>query len=76
VLDQLRRWAEMGEKPDYAGPLSYGGVPYTQDPSNLGGADLVIVGTSTDELVSDRPGTRFAPRDPRGELPARSEPRD
>ena len=62
MLDQLRRWAEMGEKPDYAGPLSYGGVPYTQDPSDLGGADLVIVGAPTDELVSDRLGTRFVPR--------------
>jgi hypothetical protein len=62
VIDPLRRWSGIGEKPDYAGPLSYGGVPYTQEPSDLGGADVVIVGAPTDELVSDRPGTRFAPR--------------
>jgi agmatinase len=62
VLDPLRRWSDIGEKPDYAGPLSYGGVPYTQEPSDLGGADVAIVGAPTDELVSDRPGTRFAPR--------------
>jgi agmatinase len=62
VLDPLRRWSGIGEKPDYAGPLSYGGVPYTQDSSDLEGADVVIVGAPTDELVSDRPGTRFAPR--------------
>jgi arginase family enzyme len=34
VLDPLRRWSEIGEKPDYAGPLSFGGVPYTQDPEH------------------------------------------
>jgi hypothetical protein len=62
MLDPLRRWSGIGEKPDYAGPLSYGGVPYTQDSSELGGADVVIVGAPTDALVSDRPGTRFAPR--------------
>jgi agmatinase len=62
VLDPLRRWSGIGEKPDYAGPLSYGGVPYTQDPSDLRGADVVIVDAPMDEFVSDRPGTRFAPR--------------
>src|SRR5215210_1172560 len=52
----------MEEKPDYAGPLSYGGTPYTQDASDLEGVDVAIVGAPMDELVSDRPGTRFAPR--------------
>ena len=52
----------MGEKPDYAGPLSYGGALYTQDAAFLEGADVAIVGAPMDELVSDRPGTRFAPR--------------
>jgi agmatinase len=28
----------------------------------LGGVDVAIVGAPTDDLVSDRPGTRFAPR--------------
>ena len=32
VIDPLERWREYGEKPDYAGPVSFGGAPYTQDP--------------------------------------------
>jgi agmatinase len=62
MIDPLKRWAEIGEKPDYAGPLSYAGAPYTQDPAGLEGADVAIVGAPMAELVSDRPGTRFAPR--------------
>lgn len=62
MIDPLKRWSQFGEKPDYAGPLSYGGAPYTQDPAGLEGADVAIVGAPMDELVSDRPGTRFAPR--------------
>ncbi len=62
MLDPKKRWAAYGEKPDYAGPLSYGGAPYTQDQADLEGADVAIVGAPMDEFVSDRPGTRFAPR--------------
>jgi len=62
VIDPLERWGDLGDKPDYAGPLSFGGAPLTQDPDLLRGADVVIVGAPTDDLVSDRPGTRFAPR--------------
>jgi agmatinase len=62
MIDPLKRWSEIGEKPDYAGPLSYAGALYTQDPADLEGADVAIVGAPTDDLVSDRPGTRFAPR--------------
>ena len=62
TLDPLERWREYGEKPDYAGPLSFGGAPLTQDPAALEDADVAIVGAPTDDLVSDRPGTRFAPR--------------
>jgi agmatinase len=62
TIDPLQRWREYGEKPDYAGPLSFGGAPYTQDPAALEDADVAIVGAPTDDLVSDRPGTRFAPR--------------
>ena len=62
MIDPLQRWASFGEKPDYAGPLSYGGAPYTQDAASLEGVDVAIVGAPMDELVSDRPGTRFAPR--------------
>ena len=62
TLDPLDRWREYGEKPDYAGPLSFGGAPYTQDPAQLQDADVAIVGAPTDDLVSDRPGTRLGPR--------------
>jgi agmatinase len=62
VIDPLERWREFGEKPDFAGPVSYGGAPYTQDPALLAGFDVAIVGAPTDDLVSDRPGTRFGPR--------------
>jgi agmatinase len=62
MLDPMQRWREYGEKPDYAGPLTFGGVPCTQDPAELAGFDVAIVGAPMDELVSDRPGTRFAPR--------------
>jgi agmatinase len=62
VIDPLERWRGYGEKPDYAGPVSFGGAPYTQDPALLEGFDVAIVGAPTDDLVSDRPGTRFGPR--------------
>jgi agmatinase len=62
VIDPLERWARYGEKPDYAGLLTYGGAVYTQDPAELDGFDVAIVGAPTDDLVSDRPGARFAPR--------------
>jgi agmatinase len=62
VIDPLERWREHGEKPDFAGLLSFAGVPYTEDSSELAGANVAIVGAPTDDLVSDRPGARFAPR--------------
>ncbi len=62
MLDPMERWREYGEKPDYAGPLTYAGMPCTLDPAELAGFDVAIVGAPMDELVSDRPGTRFAPR--------------
>jgi agmatinase len=62
VIDPLERWAQYGEKPDYAGLLTYGGSVYTQDLAELAGFDVAIVGAPTDDLVSDRPGARFAPR--------------
>jgi agmatinase len=66
MIDPLERWAQYGEKPDYAGLLTYGGVPYTQDPAELAGCDVAIVGAPMDDLVSDRPGARLAPRAIRG----------
>ncbi|HET9324514.1 MAG TPA: agmatinase [Gaiellaceae bacterium] len=62
MIDPLGRWREYGEKPDYAGLLTFGGAPYTEDPAELRGADVAIVGAPTDDLVSDRPGARLAPR--------------
>jgi agmatinase len=62
MIDPLERWAQYGEKPDYAGLLTYGGVPYTQDPAELAGFDVAVVGAPMDDLVSDRPGARLAPR--------------
>src|SRR5262245_22600152 len=37
-------------------------MPYTQDPAELAGVDVAVLGAPTDDLVSDRPGTRFGPR--------------
>jgi agmatinase len=62
MIDPLERWREYGEKPDFAGLLTYGGQPYTEDAAELAGADVAIVGAPTDDLVSDRPGTRYGPR--------------
>jgi agmatinase len=62
VIDPLERWREFGEKPDFAGFLSYGGAAMTQDAGELAGFDVAVVGAPMDDLVSDRPGTRLAPR--------------
>ena len=62
MLDPQKRWRPLPDKPDYAGFLSFGGLPLTQEPAELAGVDVAIVGAPTDDLVSDRPGTRFAPR--------------
>ena len=62
MIDPLERWRRYGEKPDYAGLLTFGTLPYTQDPAELEGVDVAIVGAPTDDLVSDRAGARFGPR--------------
>ncbi len=62
MIDPQERWRPLPDKPDYAGFLSFGGAPLTQDPAELAGFDVAIIGGPTDDLVSDRPGTRFAPR--------------
>ena len=62
MIDPLERWSQIGEKPDYAGLLTFAGAPYTQDAAHLEGVDVAIVGAPMDDLVSDRPGTRFGPR--------------
>jgi agmatinase len=62
MIDPLERWRDYGDKPDYAGLLTFGTLPWTEDPSELEGVDVAVVGAPTDDLVSDRPGTRFGPR--------------
>jgi agmatinase len=62
VIDPLQRWREHGEKPDFAGLLTFGTLPYTEDPRELQDVDVAVVGAPTDDLVSDRPGSRFGPR--------------
>jgi agmatinase len=63
VIDPTERWPRgHDEKPDYAGLLTYGGARYTQDPAELEGVDVAVVGAPTDDFVSDRPGTRYGPR--------------
>jgi agmatinase len=62
MLDPQQRWRPLPDKPDYAGFLSYGGAPLALEPAHLAGVDVAIIGAPTDDLVSDRPGTRFAPR--------------
>ena len=61
MLDPGARW-NRGEKPDYAGLLTWAGAPYTEDPDELDGVDVAVVGAPFDDLVSDRPGARFGPR--------------
>jgi agmatinase len=65
MIDPEARWARYG-KPDYAGLLTFAGVVYTEDSAELAGFDVAVVGAPMDDLVSDRPGTRLAPRAIRG----------
>ncbi len=62
MIDPQERWAQYGEKPDYAGLLTFSGTVYSEDPAELAGFDVAIVGAPMDDLVSDRPGARMAPR--------------
>ena len=62
MIDPMRRWAHVHEKPDYAGLATFCGAPYTEDPAELLGFDVAIVGAPMDELVCERPGTRLGPR--------------
>jgi agmatinase len=66
VIDPQKRWLQYGEKPDYTGLLTFAGMPYTEDPAELAGFDVAVVGAPMDDLVSDRPGARLAPRAIRG----------
>jgi agmatinase len=61
AIDPEARWPDTG-KPDYAGLLSFGDVPYTETAEDLQGVDVAIVGAPMDDLTSDLPGARLGPR--------------
>lgn len=62
MIDPMRRWREVAEKPDYAGLATFAALPYTEEPVELAGVDVAIVGAPMDELVCERPGARLGPR--------------
>jgi agmatinase len=49
-------------EPSYGGAQTFEKVPLVLETSDLDGVDVAIVGAPTDNLVSNRPGTRFGPR--------------
>ena len=66
MIDPSERWRRMhgpgAEKATWAGLPSFADLPYTEDPSELDGVDVAIVGAPFDGLVSNRPGSRYGPR--------------
>ena len=63
MIDPGERWRRIGlGKAAWAGLPTFADLPYTEDPAELSGFDVAIVGAPFDELVSDAPGTRFGPR--------------
>ena len=76
VIDPLERWRELGDKPDYAGLLTFGGPAVHAGPGELDGR------RRRDRRRADRrprlgpAGHALRPaRDPRRELPAGAAPR-
>jgi agmatinase len=69
TIDPNRRWLDRGLEgpPAYAGLLTFAGIPYTENPGDLAGCDVAVVGAPVDELATDRPGTRMGPRAIRAE---------
>src|SRR5918999_759118 len=51
------------DEPAYSGGLTFQKVPLVLDPRELAGVDVAIVGAPMDDMVSNRPGTRFGPRE-------------
>lgn len=50
------------QEPAFAGAQTFEKVPLVLDPADLESVDVAVVGAPTDDLVSNRPGTRFGPR--------------
>ena len=51
------------DEPAYTGGLTFRKVPLALEPEQMAGADVVIVGAPMDDMVTNRPGTRFGPRE-------------
>ena len=63
MIDPLEQLApNYGEKPDYAGLLTFAGVAYTEDPAELAASTSPSSARRWTTSSSDRPGTRLAPR--------------
>ena len=50
------------DEPAYAGGATFQKLPLVLAPSGLEGAEVVVLGAPMDDLVTNRPGTRFGPR--------------
>ncbi len=62
IFDPSGRWRQHGYKPDFAGILTYGGLPLTEDANELAGFDVAIVGAPFDGLAGLDAGARWGPR--------------
>lgn len=51
------------DEPSYAGVGTFMKTPLVLDPRELEGVDVAILGAPVDDLVTHRPGARFAPRE-------------
>jgi agmatinase len=51
------------DEPAYSGGLTFQKVPLALEANDLTTADVAIVGAPMDDMVSNRPGTRFGPRE-------------
>jgi agmatinase len=63
-----------GWEPGYAGGFTFQKVELALDPSELSGADVVILGAPMDDFTTYRPGTRFGPREIRNGYDAGGDP--
>ena len=61
MIDPQERWAQYGEKPDFAGLLTFSGTVYTEDPEELEGFDVAIVGARSAPPAA-RPARTWRPR--------------
>lgn len=62
IFDPGKRWREYGYKPDFAGILTYGGLPLTEEATELADFDVAIVGAPFDGLAGLDAGARWGPR--------------